>query len=89
MEILDLIFSLVQSLVPIPESKYRSLYGEALEWRAKIENRQKDNPQDLTGIDKVYLKVHKPWGVRLLIAMLYIPVFRWLNAPPEPEGHEE
>ncbi|MBP7278924.1 MAG: hypothetical protein KBA11_05900 [Sedimentibacter sp.] len=89
MEILDLLFALVQSLVPIPESKYRSLYGEALEWRAKIEAKSKDNFEELTSIDKVYLKVHKPWGVRLLIAIFYIPIFRWLNAPPEPDRDDE
>ncbi|MCF8298622.1 MAG: hypothetical protein K9J13_13830 [Saprospiraceae bacterium] len=69
MYLIDLIFELVGKWVPIDQNKYKQLYQEANTWQSLGE----DKP-----IKRLYDKIHKPWGVRLLIAVMYIPLTKWI-----------
>ena len=83
MELIDLLFAIIEKFVPINPPALASMRNEAKDWRADIsraENAEKP-------INKFYLKVNEPWGFRLLYAVAYLPIVKWLTSAES--NHEE
>jgi len=79
MEIIDLLFKIVSKFVPVNQSALMGLEAEAKDWRVKLEGKD----AELDWIGKIYKRIHKPWPVRLLIAILYIPIVNsFVNVTP-------
>jgi cytochrome c-type biogenesis protein CcmH/NrfG len=72
MELLELLFSLIEQFVPIKESSRMQLESEAKDWRLSLEK-----PETTDAIGKLYKAVHKPWIVRLLLAVIYVPLVNY------------
>lgn len=84
MELIDLLFAIIEKFVPINPPALASMRNEAKDWRANISREEmKDKP-----INKMYLKLNEPWGFRLLFAVLYLPIVKWLTSSQAPDQDE-
>jgi hypothetical protein len=84
MELMDLILALVSKFTPIDPTKLAVISNEALKWRSKI---QEDPVEKEKPINKFYLKINEPWWMRLLWAVAYVPIVKWMQTP-ERVGNE-
>ena len=83
MDLIELIFKLIRVHVPISQESYGQLYNEATDWKSQAHSEHEN------GLLKAYARVHKPWGVRLALAVLYIPLTKlittWKMGEQDPE----
>ena len=86
MDLIQLLFLLVDKFVPIPPADFDSMYNEAIQWRAA--EREKYNKGEATGFSAIYFKYMRFWFVRLGVAVAYIPLVRWVMdfMNPSEEG---
>ena len=74
MELLELIFALVSKLVPINPAALGKMESEGRQWRAGLEDEKNKNSM----VAKYYIMLNSEWYWRLLWAVIYIPVYKWL-----------
>lgn len=74
MELLELIFALVSKFSPIHPTALGKLESEGRQWRVDIE--KEENRDKL--FNKYYLKLNEQWYLRLLWALLFPVITRWL-----------
>ena len=74
MTILQLIFLLVEKFVPIPPATLAGLKSEGQRWEFELEQKE-------TNLSRIYKKINGPWYMRLLWAVLYMPMLRWMSTP--------
>jgi hypothetical protein len=83
MELIDLIFGVIEKFAPISQEQLRDLQIEAKEWRLSIHEKKKNGDKD-NKIGDIYLNIHKSWFVRLMIAVLFIPIVAYLQRSNSP-----
>ena len=83
MDLIELIFKLVRKFVPISLEDYQRMYTEADNWRSKL------NPDSENKIEKLYTDNMNKWYVRLFIAVMYIPLIKWIMDMQTPDSDSE
>lgn len=84
MELLDLIFALVAKLVPINPAALGKMESEGRQWRAGLDDEKNKNSM----VAKYYIMLNNEWYWRLMWAVIYIPLYKWLITDSEL-GEEE
>lgn len=79
MELMDLIFAIIENFVPINKSQLAALKGDALTWRGMIDKKERDEPASLSKVEALYIKVHKNWWWKLAFAVAYLPLANWIT----------
>lgn len=87
MDPIALIFKLVERFVPMGSNEYNRMYVDAQKWKDDL-NVKKDN-NSLSKWEEMYIRYTQPWGVRLLLAVLYIPLVKWIMDFMNPSQEEE
>jgi hypothetical protein len=85
MKLLDLIFAIVSKFVPINPSSLAQLESEGRQWEASLE--REDNKGKM--IATWYIKLNKEWYMRLLWAVLFVPITQYLRNAEREDGEEE
>jgi hypothetical protein len=83
MDFLELIFALVRQFVPVDEAELRKMYGDAQKWKLGL------NPESENKIEALYCKYAHQWYIKLALAVLYIPLVRWIMDYMSPRNDEE
>jgi hypothetical protein len=85
MELIDLLFAIIEKFVPINPPSLAAMRNEAKDWRASMSRPENSGKK----INEIYLKFNEPWGYRLLWAVLYLPIVKWLASTSEPDNELE
>jgi hypothetical protein len=83
MDLIELIFKLVRKFVPISMEDYQRMYTEADDWRSKL------NPDSSNKVEKLYTDQMNKWFVRLFIAVMYIPLVKWIMDIQRPDDEDD
>ena len=87
MNIIEFIFKLLASFVPVDSVKLAQVEKEGLDWFAEVDAKPTDN--------KILLEVkkhHNAWYTKTALAILFIFATRWIHdfmTLKEEEGDEE
>lgn len=73
MDLIELIFKLIMVHVPMNQEDFARLYNEAKDWKMDVSIESENK------IKAMYAKIHKPWLVRLIMAVAYIPLTRLIT----------
>lgn len=74
MTLLELLFALVAKFAPITEAALGKMESEGRQWATEAES---DANKDKF-VNKYYIMLNKEWYFRLLWAVLYVPLVKWL-----------
>lgn len=73
MDVIELIFKLVLAWVPIDDGEYAKMKEKADKWKSE----QTENSDSQVG--RLYAKHGRKWGVMLLAACMYIPMYKMIG----------
>ena len=79
MNLIQFIFALVQNFVPITPKDYATMYNQAKTWYMGIEHYDNEHPDPSHNWKNQFKHYAETWYVKLLVAVLYLFVFRWLS----------
>ena len=83
MDLIELLFKLVQKFVPLSLESYNQMYQEANDWKSKLK-KDSDN-----AIERMYVNLTYKWFFRLGCAVAYIPLCKIIMDMQRPEIIEE
>jgi hypothetical protein len=86
MDIFDFLFKIVERFGLIKGSEYQDIYGEMDDWRTKNLNSEKAKDNKLV---EFYVKHCRQWYVKLGLALLLIPAYRYVHKKMNPELDQE
>lgn len=78
MELLDLLFALIERFVPVDKGQFVTMRNKAQAWRGLA--------QDGKGgtIGEWYMKIHEFWLVQMIITLSYMPLVNYIQARQTP-----
>lgn len=85
MGIIELIFALIEKFVPVSPVKLTGLRRDADKWESDLIGKEEEKQN---AVEKQYVKYSKMWWFQLLLAVLYIPLFKWLAELMNPQTSE-
>ncbi|MHB8131657.1 MAG: hypothetical protein ACYDEX_21975, partial [Mobilitalea sp.] len=81
MKLLELIFAIVSKFVPINPASLAQLESDGRQWELGLEKGEESS----NFFAKMYMKVNKEWYWRLLWAVLYVPLCKYIQSNSRDE----
>ncbi|HAF28110.1 MAG TPA: hypothetical protein DCG75_03590 [Bacteroidales bacterium] len=86
MDLLELLFALVKKFVPVNGVKMAEIQHEAEVWEKNVLGKKESDSPNI--FEVWYKKLSQIWWFKLLLAVLYIPLFRGIMSIMNPETSE-
>jgi len=85
MDLLELLFKIIEKFVPINTVKFASVENDAKDWEKGILGKPEDKKN---AFERFYTKYSTAWYFRLFLAIAYIPLFQYIMGLMQPETSE-
>lgn len=86
MDLITLIFKILEKFVPISQTEYQSMYRDADAWRQSVMLKKEE---ELNFFEKMYRKTSINWFWKMCFAIAYIPLVKLVFGIMNPEKDKE